>query len=349
MVEWSGILLYSTEGSIQDPENMVVTLQDIIPMHKGNQTYTSYNFVEKKRDHSGNEDKHLDYVIANPDAMKYKIGHIHSHNFMGVFFSSTDWDELNDNSYAHNYYLSLIVNNKMEFEAKIAFQITATEEVSTSFKARDGSGGEYDFSDAVLKFDKSKLAVYDCVINAPEPEIVIDEIFQTSVDEIIEKAAKVPVYQKPYAGNKSQIKPAGTVKNQGKKKGKKKHGKQTPNIPPIEDAPFFGESPDIMTDIEEVVIRLLRGTNVPDDPTSTIMEALVDLEAAHAGHPDGDYIAISIINNYDAVYSTVFPHESDENHFIAIGEQVIELLEEERTLYPFIEPTISLFLVKGKK
>lgn len=342
MVEWSGILLYSTEGSIQDPENMVITLQDIIPMHKGSQAYTSYNFVEKKRDHSGNDDKHLDYVIANPHAIKYKIGHIHSHNFMGVFFSNTDWNELNDNSYAHNYYLSLIVNNNMEFEAKVAFQITATEEVTTSFKAKNGVGGEYDFSDAVLKFDKSKLAVYDCVINAPKPEIVIDKIFQTSVDEIIEKAAKVPVYKKPHVGNISLIRPVGTVKNQGKKKDKKKHRKQTSNISPTEDSPFFGESPDTMTDIEEVVIRLLRGTNGPDDSASTIIEALADLEATYAGHPDANHIALSIINNYDVVYDTVFPHESEPNHFIAIGEQVVELLEEEKTLYPFIEPTISL-------
>ena len=42
---------------------------------------------------------------------QWKVGHIHSHNVMRVFFSGTDMDELHDNAPSHNFYVSLIVNN----------------------------------------------------------------------------------------------------------------------------------------------------------------------------------------------------------------------------------------------
>lgn len=52
---------------------------------------------------------------GNEHLEECRIGHIHSHNTMGVFFSGTDWGELEDNAPNHNYYLSLIVNNFMDF------------------------------------------------------------------------------------------------------------------------------------------------------------------------------------------------------------------------------------------
>ena len=54
--EWSGVLFYSTEGSIKDPANMQITLQDVFPMNKGNGTYTEYihdeTIVEYMMEHS---------------------------------------------------------------------------------------------------------------------------------------------------------------------------------------------------------------------------------------------------------------------------------------------------------
>jgi len=63
-VEWSGVLFYKTEGSIKDPENMVITLEDILPMHKGTGTYTEYSFGPEVVEH----------VMAN-DLLEHKIGH----------------------------------------------------------------------------------------------------------------------------------------------------------------------------------------------------------------------------------------------------------------------------------
>ena len=107
--EWSGILFYKIEGSIQDIENFKIILEDILPLNKGTQAYTEYTFDERVIEHM-EENEHLE---------ECRMGHIHSHNTMGVFFSATDWSELEDNVVNHNYYLSLIVNNFMDFCAKL--------------------------------------------------------------------------------------------------------------------------------------------------------------------------------------------------------------------------------------
>ena len=64
-VEWSGILFYSVEGSIKDPANMVITLQDILPMHKGTSTFTEYAFDERV----------IDHMMDNEHLEDCKMGH----------------------------------------------------------------------------------------------------------------------------------------------------------------------------------------------------------------------------------------------------------------------------------
>ena len=73
-VEWSGVLFYSVVGSIKDPENMQITIEDILPMNKGTQAYTEYSFDERV----------LNHMMDTPGADDWKMGHIHSHNTMNV-------------------------------------------------------------------------------------------------------------------------------------------------------------------------------------------------------------------------------------------------------------------------
>lgn len=58
-VEWSGILFYKVEGSIQDPKNFKIILEDILPLNKGTQAYTEYSFDERVIDHM-EENEHLE-------------------------------------------------------------------------------------------------------------------------------------------------------------------------------------------------------------------------------------------------------------------------------------------------
>ena len=64
-VEWSGILFYKVEGSIKDPENMKIILEDILPMHKGTKAYTEYSFDERV----------IEYMMNNEHLEECRIGH----------------------------------------------------------------------------------------------------------------------------------------------------------------------------------------------------------------------------------------------------------------------------------
>ena len=118
-----------------------------------------------------------------------------------VFFSGTDWSELEDNAPNHNYYLSLIVNNFMDFCAKVCFIAEAENEVF-SFIAKDENGKKY----TAQKGDYSvspKLIVYDCEIDSPKKNIEVQKSFTEKVNSIIQKAEKVVLN----TSNNSSVKP----------------------------------------------------------------------------------------------------------------------------------------------
>ncbi len=80
-VEWSGALFYSIEGSIKNPATFKITLEDILPLDMGTAAYTTYQL----------DDRFIDYLEEDWDVRTtWKVGHIHSHNVMRVFFSGTD-------------------------------------------------------------------------------------------------------------------------------------------------------------------------------------------------------------------------------------------------------------------
>lgn len=192
-VEWSGILFYKVEGSIQDPKNFKIILEDILPLNKGTQAYTEYSFDERVIDHM-EENEHLE---------ECKMGHIHSHNTMGVFFSGTDWSELEDNVGNHNYYLSLIVNNFMDFCAKVCF-IAEAPPTNFAFMAKNENGENYLYGESAYTV-KPKMVVYDCEITCPVSSISVQQSFTQKVTSIIEKAAKVLAPVKSISGTNSSV------------------------------------------------------------------------------------------------------------------------------------------------
>lgn len=116
-VEWSGLLFYQPIGDIKDLSTFKIIAKDVYLMDIGTFSYTEYSFNESI----------MNFYDKFPEAMNYKIAHIHSHNNMNSFFSSTDNDELKDNAKNYNYYLSLIVNNKMDMVAKLAMAGKSTQ------------------------------------------------------------------------------------------------------------------------------------------------------------------------------------------------------------------------------
>lgn len=200
-VEWSGILLYETVGSIQDISTMEIHLKDVILMDKGSKAYTEYTFTEKKRDQSGYTDRHIEYTEEVEDAVFWQIGHIHSHNTMNVFFSGTDMDELKDNADSHNFYLSLIVNNALDFEAKIAFMAKVKMTIDAEFMALDENGIPYLHSTKPMIVTSSKMIVYDTYVESSKGIETEESFFQRNLRDVLYSA------DAPRSANTAQNKP----------------------------------------------------------------------------------------------------------------------------------------------
>lgn len=172
--EWSGVLFYSVKGTIADPRNIVITLENLFPMNKGTGAFTEYAYNEEL----------VEFRMTNPETNYFKIGHIHSHNTMGVFFSGTDTSELSDNVKFHNYYLSVIVNNYFDIEARVAF--LGTEEVS-SISGKDENGDPYYITTGRKRL---QLFYYSCDIEKESSFINVGIDFINRVKYIITEALK---------------------------------------------------------------------------------------------------------------------------------------------------------------
>ena len=183
-VEWSSTLFYKIEEGNFGEDYCVLHadtqyLQDI-----GTQAYTEYEFGPD----------YFQYLMANPEMMDYKQGHLHSHNSMNVFFSGTDDKELIVNSEFHNYYLSLIVNNLNEMTARVAFRVTKRSKIAKAIT----STLEYRDSDGTIKTtdpeaseqaeEKVETTVYYFDCNIIKPVVAaFDNVLSARIDAIQEK------------------------------------------------------------------------------------------------------------------------------------------------------------------
>lgn len=195
-VEWSGILLYTYEGTIARPESFIITLKDIILMDKGSSGATEYEF------NGGEDDFHIDYMEKYPDRRSWKIGHIHSHNTMGVFFSATDTGELKDNASAHNIYVSLIVNNDMKTCCRICYiEEPLINNISFQWQARNEKGETY------ISRSTENVVVDKCLVTHEAeveisfpPENVFNDFFLENIQKVLEKEEekRKTIYGHPY-------------------------------------------------------------------------------------------------------------------------------------------------------
>ena len=174
-LEWSGLLFYTYEGSISKPELFIITLQDVFPMDKGTVASTSYKFDKDV----------VNYMMNNPEADSWNIGHIHSHNSMNTFFSGTDMAELETNSVNHNFYLSFITNNAFENIAKVTYYAETFKK--GYYKAKDGTGSFYQAELQVSEETSKVMFIHDCQLVYLNSTESIDNTFLKRAKEIILK------------------------------------------------------------------------------------------------------------------------------------------------------------------
>lgn len=156
-VEWSGFLFYQVEeGSLEDIAKLKLKAVRMYLHDIGTAGYTSFEMTPEKV---------VDMATSVPEYEDSKMGIIHTHHNMSCFFSGTDQDELQENAEAHIYYLSLIVNHKGPWCARIA--IPAVRKNNTVILRRDEETGEKrEFPENVLSQDAEEEVLYiaDCNI-----------------------------------------------------------------------------------------------------------------------------------------------------------------------------------------
>jgi len=339
--EWSGILFYRPVGSIKDVENFKIILEDILPLDKGSATYTEYDNLEEMLNYfeePGNEALDLGYQDGS-----ISIGHIHSHNTMAVFFSGTDTTEIKDNSQNHFYYLSLIVNNFMDFKAKIAtrgtYEYAFEKEIDVISKDELGNAYVIDKKTIRVNSKEDIVYIYDCEIISNQPILNISASWADRVKALIEKAAtKAKQYTSEWQNR---------MKNTGK--GHNKLIKASDKFPKrnfgSEDINWKFEDDEITfpvgefisehaEDTEDFTILLLRhGNIIPKDSIENVLE---DIKIANE---DPQEFAASIVQIYNPIYDKFHKGEEDSSNlefFLDFLEDVINLLEDYEARFKFL-------------
>ena len=109
-IEWSGVgVMKVVEGDIYD-DTLKLHVIDLILKDVGTAGYTEYDWGTTL----------AEYFEGNEDKWPVMFFSIHSHHNMGVSPSGTDDKHLYDNISNFPFHLSVIVNNKLDFNARIA-------------------------------------------------------------------------------------------------------------------------------------------------------------------------------------------------------------------------------------
>lgn len=341
-LEWSGVLFYKVEGSIKEPDTMKITLKDIFLMDIGSKAYTAFDWGE---DIVGFRMDHPEYL--EDDII---LGHIHSHNDMQVFFSGTDWSELNDNSPQFNYYLSVIVNNYLEVKAKIA----TIGSMPSIYKAKDEMGVDYDLH-ITNATPKPIMFVYDCVPEVISPLISVPDEFVNRIAEIEKKKrteqAKVVNVKTPGAGqsNQNQKTPYNQaalpyygqpVKDSfpGKEKGtedawgewNKKEQSGLSILEELEAKADKENSLPITKEMRFLAYILRMGLEVEEEDHT---DAIFEVE----GVVNPDALACYIEENYRIMFQEFYIDEKDaDERFTEVLEEVILIMDANEADYPYV-------------
>lgn len=313
-MEWSGILFYSLKGSIKNPKKLVLKVEDILPMDMGSKAYTSYEVDER----------YMDYLMEDEKRMEWKMGHIHSHNDMSVYFSGTDMSELNDNAPSHNFYLSLIVNNYMDTVAKVAFVGKMEQTVpQLKYMGLDENGKSYPIEVRDFTITKEKLYVMDCEIQKTTEDLKVADDFAKKVEGIIKKS--------------QQPKSTPAVKNNPLvKKTTVPQGKTPMNLFKQwhDENDLFDKTENTL---EEFTVAVLNFSPKVEEGI-TLEDTLMAYEELNMTPYE---LADSVMHVYAAVYETYFDDPGDSDDFIRRTEQVLEILEENEQVYPILSQTVD--------
>ena len=253
-----------------------------------------------------------------------------------VFFSGTDWSELEDNAPNHNFYLSLIVNNFMDFCAKVCFIVESSDKKKFDFTAKDENGQRYVYNSEDYVVETKKLVVYNCGIVSPPSEISINDSFKKKVETIIEEADKRVVRTTNYIVGTHRTTPVHNYDRDWDSRVDHHQQKREEDFKSSWDArnysaPIIEEDEDgVLEDaIEDFTMFVLNtGNNIAE--FHNITDVVKNYKRYNLS---GRALAKGVLDKYVPVYEKFFdglPDKDDPGMFMHITEQVIENLEDER-------------------
>lgn len=171
-VEWSGIIFCKTEGHPINLDTFKLEPIDILPMHKGEPSYTEFEVDESI----------IDAYDNNPVLEDCKMGIIHSHVDMNVFFSGTDTSTLHKYAAMSNFCISIIVNNAGDVTGKVAYLVkNKTKSYLSEYMNEDGNW--------ISSKEEENEVENSVIVEVPLTfSFDLDNLFNDRVDTIIKKA-----------------------------------------------------------------------------------------------------------------------------------------------------------------
>jgi hypothetical protein len=179
------------EGDIYD-DTLQLHVIDLILKDVGTAGYTEYDWGTTL----------AEYFEGNEDKWPVMFFSIHSHHTMGVGPSGVDDKHLYDNISNFPFHLSVIVNNKLDFNARIATDMVIN---TVSYRGMDSNYTKKEVNDGRIIVEYS-LSVSICATDISEFEEEFNTIQASKVKAPVQtysNKGKFRQYEIPYVGNKN--------------------------------------------------------------------------------------------------------------------------------------------------
>ena len=187
--EWSGPLIYTVQsGDLENPDDITIMAEDLFLMDIGTAGGTDFEMDEKSTIEM--YDSHEGLMTGD-----MRTGLIHSHHNMKSYFSSIDDSELVDNAKNYNIYVSLIVNNKNQYVARVAFPTSVKVKRENHYiykNINDDDASVVSEEEA----EKEVICFYDCHVELVDNSIT--EEFLARVEDLDKPVHKATKFARPY-------------------------------------------------------------------------------------------------------------------------------------------------------
>ena len=271
--EWSGILFYEVIRENEDINDSVYLAKYFHLMDIGSSGYTEYNMSDPSI---------WDMYDRYPDILDkgMRIGHLHTHHNMSIFFSGTDMSELRENASGHLIYLSLIVGFDCKYLAKLGIFATVDREQKITLN----NGVQF-----ITNLKEKKVIDIDCEI-----EIEGLQFTETRYDELVKRK------QDKLKSHRQFMLPSNNTKMTIDAINKLNHFNQTfddvINTSPVHyDEEYEEISPELMNRWRSILLEIEETSLKQDDyDEDQIIEILNRNKVRH----DENWAALSVMESY---------------------------------------------------